>query len=132
MSDEKSVAQVFAWRLMDRFLPDMSERSSNPSGFVKYGASFFGAATWGFMLFVDLLNKLVVEYKSESTGVFAVYQGPEWVIFLSLFIVAYSAMFSVLISASIRRGAALNFYFWGLSIPVVVTNLLNFTFGGIG
>ena len=83
------------------------------------------------MLFVYLLARFAVKDKPDSTEVFPVYQGPEWVIFLFLAIVVYLAMFSILIGASVRRGTSLNFYFWGLSVPVVVTNLLNFTFGVI-
>ena len=131
MSDKKSVAQEFAWRLMDRFLPDTSERSSKPSGRVRYGASFLGAATWGVMLLVYLLSKFVVKDTPDSAEVFSAYPDSDWVLFLLVIIVVYLAMFSILIGASVRRGTALNFYLWGLSIPVVVTNLLNFTFGVI-
>ena len=83
------------------------------------------------MLFIYLLDKFIVENNPGSTDVFSAYPDFEWGTFLLVIIVMYSTMFSILIGASVRRGTALNFYFWGLSVPVVVTNLLNFTFGVI-
>ena len=111
-------------RLTNRFFPDLSEWEL--SLFVRYGLTLLGALTWATSAVLFLLGSGLGLGLGASN--FERYWDLEWIIiFLSVTFLP-SIFFSILIVTSFKRGTPLNFYLWGLAYPLVVTNLLKFTF----
>lgn len=118
---------VLIERLVDRFLPDTSAWSGKPALRVRYGVSAAGAFTSCVVLlfwFVRFDPQILQFAPKLSTFALA----PAGI---SALAILFTLLFASLIGGSVRRGTPLNYYLWGVAIPVLVTRILAFGIGGM-
>ncbi len=113
-------------RLTDRIFPDTSEWSDNPSPLVRYGAAFLGTGTWAVVGGATLADLWQRPIPTPDSPIFVPYSSA--LLVLPPIGIAFAILYAVLIGASVRRGTPLNFYLWGLFVPILVTNALRLTF----
>ena len=114
-------------RLTDRFLPDTSKRA-NLSTRKKYTAISLGVLTWVLFTVISIAFRfpnLFSPTDYEST-ILAQNLPLLFGVFLLLFLLLV-ILFTVLIGTSVKKGAALNFYLWGITVPALVFGILNFS-----
>ena len=123
-------------RLTDRVLPHTSERDQPAHWLVRYGITFIGAVIWSLTALLVAYWFVVLPETRRHTHdqIFSVYTADWQFLFVPVMLLS-SALCTILIAISVRRGTALSFFLWDLSVPTLVMTILKFAFlfdGGSG
>lgn len=136
-SPGQELAKLLA-RLTDRILPDTSAREKPAHWSVRYGITFIGAIIWSLTaLLVAFLFVVVPGLRRLRPDQSQTFQDPfqysidytvDWQFWIILVAFFSSVLFTILIAISVKRGTALSFFLWGLSVPTLAMTILKFAF----